>query len=182
MIYPNKTESIKSLEEYVTSNQYVVFAEEIVDEPKDWDWKKQGFYRGPRIEITTIEQLKDYIFNDKYTICYDTTEEYSKFHMHKGESKFINNLRWEYNGGDNRYYVIRETKNFNKNQYYYELVKFEDDFSFTLGSWESDSDGYKEFKSVGSRMFDYINEDDVSIVWSALKKFDEYLNKGFKNE
>lgn len=66
-----------------------------------------------------------------------------------------------------------------------ELVQFDGDFNNTpciqLGSWERDEEGY-EFRSCGSRMFDYIPKKDLKKVWKGLKKADKFLNERFLHE
>ena len=52
---------------------------------------------------------------------------------------------------------------------------------FVIGTWERDDEGY-EFRSVGSRMFDYVDDEDLSEVWKAIKNADKYLNDRFHNE
>ena len=42
-------------------------------------------------------------------------------------------------------------------------------------------DGY-EFHSVGSRMFDYIDDEDLNEIWKAIKNADKYLNNRFHKE
>jgi hypothetical protein len=64
------------------------------------------------------------------------------------------------------------------------LECFENGFNgtcFTIGSWERDEEGY-EFRSVGSRMWQYIDEEDLPIIYKAIAAADSYLNNRFANE
>ena len=61
---------------------------------------------------------------------------------------------------------------------------FDDNFEgscFVIGTWERDDEGY-EFRSVGSRMFDYVDDEDLNEIWKAIKNADKYLNNRFHNE
>ena len=64
------------------------------------------------------------------------------------------------------------------------LNMFDVDFegtSFVIGTWERDDEGY-EFRSVGSRMFDYVDDEDLNEIWKAIKNADKYLNNRFHKE
>ena len=66
-----------------------------------------------------------------------------------------------------------------------ELNCYENGFNgtcFTIGSWKRDyKDGY-EFKSCGSRLFEYIKPEDLEVIFNAIKAADKYLNERFQNE
>lgn len=171
MIYPNGTLSINILKKYIESDEYTVYAEEISEEPKDWDFFKQGYYRGNLIELRNFEDLKLYAFNERYRICYEHTDKFYTHNAYYGEEIYSKDFRWEYNNGIDRHYVIQKAKNT------LELIKYDsgENSVFTLGYWDKGNDFF-EFRSVGNRFFQYINTDDIEIIYKAMKKADSYLN------
>ena len=57
MFYPNGNLTLNQLLNMLYSKEYDIWFEPN-DEPKDWDWKKNGFYRSPnKTKITTKEDL-----------------------------------------------------------------------------------------------------------------------------
>lgn len=54
-------------------------------------------------------------------------------------------------------------------------------YCFSLAYFVRDSEGY-DLRFVGSRPFEYIADEDVKIVWSALKHAQEILNEFFHEE
>lgn len=63
MYYPNGNYTLAQLIKDFKSSDFNIYLEKNEEPPKDWDWKKQGFYRGPSKLIESIEELKD---ADKY--------------------------------------------------------------------------------------------------------------------
>lgn len=193
MIYPNGNLTLNKLLDMMYSKEYDLWFEPN-DEPIDWDWKKNGFYRSPnRIKITSKDSLLIAIkkeYDNEGKIIYDMTDEYYRRHPYIGESQQYvkDTFEWQYAspfGNKNCYricecsYVGEAPKNIPL-----ELVCYKDGFAgtcFMLGSWERDKEGY-EFKSCGSRMFEYVYGEDLIEIWNALKAADIYLNERFKDE
>ena len=193
MICPNGNLSLNRLKKLVYSNEYDVYFEPN-DEPENWDWRKNGIYHSPnRYLIETIDQLQSALkkeINDEGSIIYDITPEYSLKHPYDGESKSYikEEFFWEYASqyGEKKCYKICNCSYLGEAPKYVplELVQFDGDFNstcFQLGSWERDGEGY-DFHFCGSRMFEYICEEDLPIIWEALKKADDYLKARFREE
>lgn len=94
------------------------------------------------------------------------------------------NFKWQYEG--EKCYKINNCSYLGEPPKHIplELVQFFDGFDtpcFQLGSWERDKEGY-EFRSCGSRMFEYIPKKDLEEVWKGLKKADKFLNERFLHE
>jgi hypothetical protein len=193
MICPNGTSSLDELRKMVFSKDYIVWYEPF-DEPKDWDWRTKGIYRSPnKIKITTQAALIDAIrkeYDKEGCIIYDITENYYKNHPYEGEEiKHVKEVfDWQYSSPYGCKYCYKicpcsylgaAPKNVPL-----ELVCFENGFNnncFTIGIWNRDDEGY-EFRSVGSRLFDYVNEKDVNLIWKIIKEADEFLSKRFLEE
>ena len=193
MICPNGTLSINQLKKIVLSDEYVVYFEPN-DEPEGWDWKKNGIYHSPnRSLIETFDHLQlalEEEIDGKGRIIYDITPEYSLRHPYEGEDKTYikEEFFWEYASqyGEKKRYKICECSYLGDAPKYVplQLVQFDNGFescSYQLGSWERDSEGY-EFHFCGPRMFENICEEDLPIIWEALKKADEYLRDRFKTK
>lgn len=193
MICPNKTLSLQQLEKMVYSDQYKVFYEPF-DEPENYDWKKHGIWRSPDIvEINDEEGLIEAIrleFEDVGRIVYDFTEKFYKQHPYEGEEvKHIEEtFNWEYasNFGNKYCYKICPCSYLGEKPKYVplEIVCFPNGFNdscFQIGSWERDDEGY-EFKSCGSRLFEYVEPEDIEIIWNIIKEADKFLENRFKNE
>ena len=55
MMYPRGSVDLNRLKRIVESNKYNVWFEDSTQEPKDWNWQKDGFWRG---ELTPIKNIK----------------------------------------------------------------------------------------------------------------------------
>jgi hypothetical protein len=192
MIYPNGTIELRKLVKMVNSKDFMVYYEEKTEEPSGWDWRKDGIFHGNRVPIHNKEELIYYIdkeLNEKGTICYDITEEYFKKHPYEGESITYIEPRffWEWQSyNTKKCYSITESSYLGKKPKNVPLClnMFDGNFEgtcFVIGTWERDSEGY-EFRSVGSRMFGYVADEDLSEIWKAIKNADKYLNDRFHNE
>lgn len=193
MICPNGNVTIDSLIKMVNSKEYVVYFEPF-DEPVDWDWKKNGFYRSPnRTEIKTKNDLLKYIekeYDKEGRIIYDITEKYYQTHPYVGESRSYirETFEWEYSSpyGKKCSYHITECKYIGEPPEHIplELLCCENGLNescITIGYWDRDDEGY-EFKSCGSRLFSYVCDEDLPEVWKAIKEADKYLNTRFQTE
>lgn len=196
MFYPNGTSRVSDLIKYVNSDCYKIYFEDNRDKPEDWDFKKNGFYRGKRTEIKTIEDLMKAIEMDAtvegVTICIDTTDKYFEKNPHMGEEvTYVKEVfEWKYASpnGHKYCYAIHDSSYLGTQPKYKELCLecYAEEIGFggscfVIGSWNRDDEGY-EFRSCGSRMFKYIEEEDLPIIWKAIKAADEYLNKRFETE
>lgn len=192
MFYPNGTSTISDLVKYMKSDKFKIYLEDNRNKPEDWDWKEKGFYRGERTEITTMEQLMDAIEKDQtiegVTICVDTTDAYFRDSSYPGEEQsYVKEVfEWQYTSlfGKKYSYRITESTYLSEKPKYVPLsLECFTEFNrcFTIGTWERDKEGY-EFHSVGSRLFEYVDEKDVERIWNAIKKADEYLSERFETE
>lgn len=193
MICPNGTLSIKQLRDMVYSKDYVVWYEPN-DEPSDWDWKTKGIYHSPnKIKITTQAALLD-AFRKEYDkegrIVYDLTDTYFSNHPYEGEEvKHIKEtFDWQYASpfGNKYCYKICSCSYLGEPPKFIplEIVCYENGFNdscFTIGHWDRDDEGY-EFHSVGSRLFKYVHEKDVELIWKIIKEADDFLAKRYKEE
>ncbi len=193
MICPNGTLSLKQLYDMVYSKDYVVWYEPN-DEPSDWDWKTKGFYHSPnKIKITTQAALLD-AFRKEYDkegrIIYDLTDTYFSNHPYEGEEvKHVKEtFDWQYASSfGNKYcYKICSCSYLGEPPKFIplEIVCYENGFNdscFTIGHWDRDDEGY-EFHSVGSRLFKYVHEKDVELIWKIIKEADDFLAKRYKEE
>lgn len=186
MICPNGLIEIDKLKKMIKSDEYVVYLEPH-DEPEDWDFRKNGIYHSPnRTQIKSIKELTSALeaeLKGKGTIVYDITENYSKKHPYIGEQKTYvrEEFFWEYhsNFGKKRCYKICPcTFLGGDSDGSLEIVCYEDGFNsncFQIGRWDKTKDGYV-FQSCHSRLFNYIEEEDIPTIWEALKKANEFLN------
>lgn len=193
MICPNGTAPVNKLLKMVKSKDYEVFFEPF-DEPEDWDWRKNGIYRSPNItRIKSNTELLDALekeLNSEGRICYDMTDSFYAKHPYEGEEVSYRKeiFFWEYSSpnGKKYCYKITECTYLGEKPKYVPLCLecYSEGFSgscFVIGSWERDKEGY-EFRSVGSRMFQYICEEDLPIIWKAITEADSYLNDRFASE
>lgn len=194
MVYPNGSTSLNKLQRMVESEDFLVYYEPN-DEPPDWDWKKNGIYHSPnRIEITDEATLVESIrmeFSGEGRICYTATDEYFKKHPYDGEEVCYikEEFFWEYSSLNGKRYCYKicpctYLKGYEPKHIPLCLECFENGFNgscFTIGSWERDKEGY-EFRSVGSRMWQYIDEEDLPIIYKAIAAADSYLNGRFASE
>ena len=192
MICPNGHIDNARLLRMVQSDEYAVYYEPN-DEPKDWDWRKDGIYRSPnRVYIATPSQLADAMldeFEGKGSICYDTTEAYTLHHPYEGEERSYvkEEFFWEYHSHySKRCYKICNCSYLGEKPKHVplEIVCFEDDFNSSciqIGSWDRDGEGY-EFHSCGSRLFENVDIRDLPIIWNAIHKADEFLAERFRKE
>ena len=185
MMYPHGSVDLNRLKRIVESNKYNVWFEDSTQEPKDWNWQKDGFWRGELTPIKNIKDLPKFIekeLDGEGSICYDMTEEYYESHPYVGESAFRTtpSLRWEWQSYETkRRYSICECSYLGRkpNNPSFELNCFENGFEgncFSIATWEWTSEGY-EFHSVGSRLFDNVDELDLTEIWQAVKKTDAWL-------
>ena len=193
MFCPNGNLTLNQLLNMLYSKEYDIWFEPN-DEPEDWDWKKNGFYRSPnKTKITTKEDLLKAIqseYDKEGKIIYDITDEYNKRHPYVGEVKVYRRdiFTWQYSSsfGAKRCYRICECSYLGESPEYVplEIVCYEDGFNspcFQIGSWDRTSEGY-EFKSCGSRFFEYVSLEDLPEIWKAIKAADLYLNERFIHE
>lgn len=87
------------------------------------------------------------------------------------------NISWKYKD-----YELRKTSSLSKDIDYWELVKWQKydgkNSCFTLAYFVREQEGW-ELKFVGDRPFEYIEEDDLCTIWSALKMTNKALNDYF---
>ena len=196
MIYPNGSYSLNNLKDFVLGNDIDVYFEEYKEEPEGWDWKKQGFFHGDLTKVNTVEELVTYIKKEvqgEGTICYDFKPEYFSRHPHSGESIIRNcpQFFWEYTSinGKRYSYKIEESKYLTGYEPEYPSMSLNcytgaaafSGSCIAIGTWERDKEGY-EFKSVGSRIFEYIDNLDIRTIWSAIKEADDFLRTRYLQE
>ena len=192
MIYPNGSIKLNELKRMINSKDFILYYEEKTKEPVGWDWTKDGIFHGNKYPIDNEEELISCInkeLKDEGRICYDITKEYYRKHPYEGEEiiyvkpKFF----WEWQS-----HTTKKCYSITESSYLGEKPKnvplslniFDVDFEgscFVIGTWERDDEGY-EFRSVGSRMFYYVDDEDLSEVWKAIKNADKYLNDRFHKE
>lgn len=192
MIYPNGTIDLKDLKKKLNSKEFALYFEEYAKEPINWDWRKDGIFHGNKYLIHNETELISCIsreLKNEGTICYDLSDEYYKKHPYCGEKvsyvkpKFF----WEWHSYNTKVcYSITEMSYIGEKPKNVPLAlnRFDDNFEgscFVIGTWERDDEGY-EFRSVGSRIFDYVADEDLSEIWKAIKNADKYLNDRFYNE
>lgn len=192
LIYPNGFIELNKLKRMLNSKDFILYYEENAKEPINWDWRKDGIFHGNKYPIHNEEELISCInkeLKNEGTICYGFTEEYYRKHPCEGESVTYVKPRffWEWQSHNTKKcYSITESNYLGEKPKHTSLSlnMFDDDFEgccFVIGTWERNDEGY-EFRSVGSRMFDYVDDEDLSEVWKAIKNADEYLNERFHNE
>lgn len=192
MIYPNGSIDLRNLKNKLNSKEFVLYFEEYTKEPDNWDWKKDGIFRGNLININDENALIEFIAKEmkgEGTICYDITTEYYKKHPYEGEKiTYVHpTFFWEWKSPrTKKCYSITESLyvGVTPKNVPLSLNLFDNDFEgcqITIGTWERDNEGY-EFRSVGSRMFDYVDDEDLSEIWKAIKNADKYLNDRFHTE
>lgn len=193
MYYPNGHYNIAQLIKDFESGDFDMWLEENKEPPEGWDFRRNGIYRGPSKHIDSIEDLKDAVVKDmgpEYTICIEARPSYYDKHPYEGESKTYirEEFFWEYSSPfeKKRCYKICPCAYLGEPPKYIplELVCYENGFNgtcFQLGSWERDNEGY-EFKSCGSRLLNYVTEEDLPEIWKALRAADRYLNNRFAKE
>ena len=192
MIYPNGSIELNKLKRMINSNEFIVYYEENTKEPCNWDWTKDGIFHGNKIPIKTEDELIDYVakeLKDEGTICYDITDEYYTKHPYEGEEvTYVKPMFfWEWQSPNTKKcYSIKESCYLSEKpkNIPLSLNMYDNNFEngcFVIGTWERDDEGY-EFRSIGSRMFDYIADEDLKNIWKAIKDADKYLNDRFHNE
>ena len=192
MIYPNGSIELNKLKRMINSKDFILYYEEKTKEPVGWDWTKDGIFHGNKYPIDDEEELISCInkeLKDEGRICYDITKEYYRKHPYEGEEIIYVKPRffWEWQSHTTKKcYSITESSYLGEkpNNVPLSLNMFDVDFegtSFVIGTWERDDEGY-EFRSVGSRMFDYVDDEDLNEIWKAIKNADKYLNDRFHDE
>ena len=192
MIYANGSIELNELKRMINSKDFILYYEEKTKQPVGWDWTKDGIFHGNKYPINDEEELISCINKElkgEGRICYDVTEEYYKKHPYEGEEVIYVKPRffWEWQS-----YSTKKCYSITESSYLGEKSKnvplslnmFDDNFEgscFVIGTWERDDEGY-EFRSVGSRMFDYVDDEDLNEIWKAIKNADKYLNNRFHNE
>ena len=192
MIYPNGSIELNELKRMINSKDFILYYEEKTKQPVGWDWTKDGIFHGNKYPINDEEELISCINKElkgEGRICYDVTEEYYRKHPYEGEEVIYVKPRvfWEWQS-----YNTKKCYSITESSYLGEKPKnvplslnmFDVDFEgtrFVIGTWERDDEGY-EFRSVGSRMFDYIDDEDLNEIWKAIKNADKYLNDRFHKE
>lgn len=179
MVCPNGCVDIRQLKKMIDSPEYNVW---FVNKGENWTTSSKQ-------KITTNSSLTDAILkelNDEGSIYYDTTDVYSLNHPCEGEDRCKpNSFEWEYcSFFSKRCFRICECAYIGKPPKYpsLEIVCFDLGFTspcFQIGSWVRNDEGY-EFKSCGSRLFEFIDERDLPIIWKAIKRTDEYLADQFR--
>lgn len=193
MFYPNGSYRLDQLIRDFESGDFDIYLEKNAETPKDWDLSK-GFYRGPKTLIKTMDELKDAVIKDmgkEYTICIDPRPSYFEKHPYEGEEKsYIKEIfKWEYSSpwGEKRCYAIRDSSylpGYEPKHKSLSLDCYEDGFQgtcFSIGTWDRDREGY-EFRSVGNRLFEYVDLRDITILWKAIRAANKYLEERFKEE
>ena len=88
------------------------------------------------------------------------------------------NFNWKYKD-----YELRMTTPLSNDTHYLELVKWQEyngkPSCFTLAYFKEDSEGYY-LKFVGNRPFEYIDEEDLEIIWKALEMANNVINDYWK--
>ena len=192
MIYPNGSIELNKLKRMINSKDFILYYEEKTKQPVGWDWTKDGIFHGNKYPIDNEEELISCIskeLKNEGRICYDVTEEYYRKHPCEGEEVIYVKPRffWEWQS-----YNTKKCYSITESSYLGEKPKnvplslnmFDNNFEgscFVIGTWERDDEGY-EFRSVGSRMFDYVDDEDLNEIWKAIKNADKYLNNRFHNE
>lgn len=179
MICPNGYIDIRQLKKMIYSPEYDVW---FVRKGENWA-------TGLKQKITTKASLADAIkkeLDEEGSIYYDTTDVYSLNHPCEGEERYnSDSFEWEYcSFFSKKCFKICECSYLGKPPKHpsLEIVCFDSDFNspcFQIGSWNRDDEGY-EFKSCGSRLFEFIDEGDLPIIWKAIKRTDKYLADRFR--
>lgn len=187
MIYPNGTVELNKLRKMIESPMYNVYVEDLKDRPEDWDFLKKGMWRGPRTLITDTKEVIKYLFEDRYTICYDLTDKYYEKHPYNGESKGWVKPRfcWQYAGKKGNF-EIRYTEGVNRKRKTFEnleVIKHDGDFEstcFVIAYWDLKESGY-EFHSCMNRLFECVDMGDFDTVWAAIVEANKYLDNLWEN-
>ena len=191
MNYPNGSLNINKLKDMVSSKDYHVYYETKEEKPSNWDFLRFGIKRGARTEIKDVYDLMTYLskeLNNEGTICYEYSDDFFKKHPYCGES--MNYVKptfiWEYQSYKTKIcYKIRESTYFDEKPKYpsLDLVVFEKGFEsnpIVIGSWKKNQ-GY-EFHSNSSSLFKFIDDEDLTEIWKAIKEADKFLNDRYMNE
>ena len=192
MIYPNGSIELNKLKQMINSNEFIVYYEENTKEPCGWDWTKDGIFHGNKYPIHNEDELISCVSKElkgEGTICYDITDEYYRKHPYEGEEvTYVKPMFfWEWQSHNTkRCYSISESSYLGEKpkNVPLSLKMYKDSFEdscFVIGTWERDTEGY-EFCSVGSRLFEYVSDEDLSEIWKAIKNADKYLNDRFQDE
>ena len=195
MIYPNGTLSLSRLKRMVEDHENYVVYYEPNDEPKDWNFFKNGQWRSPSRKIIDdtvglLVSIEDEM-NGKGKIIYDFTDSYFKQHPYIGEEigrveeTFVWNYQSQY--GAKLCYKIRQCTYLGEAPEYIplELVCYEDGFDsscFQICSWSRDEKEGYEFHSCGSRLFKYVDKKDIETIWNVISRVDEFLATRFNKE
>jgi hypothetical protein len=193
MIYPNGSLSLQQLSKMLNSDEYIIYFEPN-DEPEDWDWRHKGFWRSPnRVQLVNTNELfwaLESEYNKQGSIIYDMTENYFKNHPYEGEevSHVDTTFNWQYSSpyGKKYCYKICPCTYLGEAPKHIplEIVCYDNGFKgscFQIGSWTRDKEGY-EFRSCGNRLWKYVDEKDIPVIWNILKEVDEFLAKKFLEE
>lgn len=192
MIYPNGHIDISQLLMMIESPEYAVYFES-KDEPITATWKKNdNIYHSPNKKLLAdpmqLPQALADELSGKGCICYTVTDIYNARHPFAGEEIYNSDkdFLWEYHSLNGRHYKIRNCSYIGEKpkNVPLEIVLFDGDFNstcFQLGSWSRNDECY-EFHSCGSRIFYYVDDVDLPVIWNAIHKADIYLNERFKNE
>ena len=129
-------------------------------------------------------------YNGEGHIIYDITKTYYANHPYEGEEvKHVEETCvWQYTSlfGRKFSYKVRPCSYLGESPKYVplEIVCYDNGFNdscFQIASWERSNEGY-EFHSCGSRLFDYVEEEDIPRFWSIIKEVDKFLAKRFAQE
>lgn len=84
-----------------------------------------------------------------------------------------NSFEWEYESDlSKKKYEIKKHGNMEPSLIVHQDVKS----TIEIALWKKNDEGIYEFYSIGSRLFDLINDDDIRKVWNAITKMDIFLN------
>ena len=155
------------------------FSNSIADKRKLYEYASNG---------TLFAFRKEY--DKEGRIIYDLTDTYFSNHPYEGEEvKHVKEtFDWQYASpfGNKYCYKICSCSYLGEPPKFIplEIVCYENGFNdscFTIGHWDRDDEGY-EFHSVGSRLFKYVHEKDVELIWRIIKEADDFLAKRYKEE
>lgn len=184
MVQPNGLVLINELLDFVESPEYVVYFEFNVEGTDKIEVKNR---------FDLINAISDELAG-KGHILYDFTEVFWSNHPRIGDWKYdVNNdnFSWEYFSlHSGKRYAIQECS-YLSDEYKpkvgkipLELVCFDKihtKLCWQIARWDKDNDGYYNFQSCGSRLFeDIIDDYDLKIIWNAIHKADDWLN--YKNK
>lgn len=190
MIYPNESISLGRLEKMVNDEDYILYYEMNEEAPKGYDFSKYGIYRGERREIKNHDELMTALskqLSGEGKFCYDVKDSYYKKHPYMGEEGKIiisKSFKWEWQSSyTGKCYSITESSYLGEAPKHkgMSLKCHEDDFNsscFAIGIWDYDEhEECYEFRSVGYRFMDNIDEHDIPFIWKGMQGAEKFLKE-----